>query len=139
MKWLGDRFWSKVDKSGGAAACWPWTAAKTAAGYGRLGERYAHRLSYEDARGEIQAGLVIDHLCRTRACVNPSHMEAVTNEENCARGMSRNAINDRKTACVNGHPFDDDNTYFRKDRPGQRQCKACALAATRSSRYRKAA
>jgi len=48
--------------------------------------RYAHRLAYERAKGSIPAGLQIDHLCRVRECVNPDHLEAVSQRENIRRG-----------------------------------------------------
>ena len=70
--------------------CWLWTASTVTGGYGRF--RYlgklmlAHRAAYEMLIGPIPAGLVIDHLCRTRRCVNPSHMEPVTQAVNISRG-----------------------------------------------------
>lgn len=48
--------------------------------------RSAHRLAYERAKGAIPAGLQIDHLCRVRECVNPDHLEAVSQRENIRRG-----------------------------------------------------
>jgi len=82
------RFWSKVDKTN---SCWLWTDHTTASGYGKFyvnkGEVYAHRHSYEIHRGKIPKGLVIDHLCRVRNCVNPEHMEVVTQRENIVRGL----------------------------------------------------
>ena len=79
------RFWSKVDKSG---ECWVWTAARTN-GYGVAHvsgkSRRAHRVAYGDAYGPIPEGLVIDHLCENKACVRPSHLEAVTQGENVRR------------------------------------------------------
>lgn len=76
-----------VDDNG----CWIWQHATTS-GYGSLGRgphgqhRYAHRKYYEEARGPIPEGLQLDHLCRVPACVNPDHLEPVTQAENLRRG-----------------------------------------------------
>lgn len=85
-----DRFWAKVQKT---ETCWLWTAAKNGPGYGQfgLGTRedglvFAHRFAYELVVGPIPEGLVIDHLCRTPACVRPDHLEPVTMRENMRRG-----------------------------------------------------
>ena len=69
--------------------CWIWTKS-TNGKYGTIKVdrfKYAHRFSYEIHKGPIPAGLVIDHLCRTWLCVNPDHLEAVTNRENLNRGV----------------------------------------------------
>lgn len=83
-----ERFWTKVVKTD---TCWLWTGHLNSKGYGQLnvGKRLpmAHRLSYEWAVGEIPTGLVIDHLCRVRNCVNPDHLEPVTTAVNNARGL----------------------------------------------------
>lgn len=76
-----------------ADGCWVWTGSLNSGGYGRHslpGRRVvpAHRFAYERAHGPIPDGLHIDHLCRNRACVNPAHMEVVTNTENTRRGLS---------------------------------------------------
>lgn len=80
------RFWSKVVKT---EDCWEWTGAKTGAGYGHVllnyKNVYAHRLSYELLVGPIPEGLVIDHVCRNRGCINPEHLEPVTPRENVMR------------------------------------------------------
>lgn len=78
-----ERFWAKVDKTDG---CWNWTAAK-AHGYGRFNIALrttiaAHRFSYELENGPIAQGLVLDHTCHNKACVNPSHLRVATNKQN---------------------------------------------------------
>lgn len=86
--------------------------------------RYAHRIAYEHHWGPIPDSLVIDHLCRTPSCVNPDHLEVVTQAENVRRGYSLAAIYARSSQCVNGHPWDAENTYIRPDK-GSRQCRTC--------------
>lgn len=124
-----DRFWEKVGKDG-PDGCWVWTAGTTPNGYGTFtiggrqeGTRGAHRVAYELARGPIPPGLQIDHLCRNRLCVNPAHLEVVTNRENVLRGVGVTAMNARKTHCKSGHPFDEENTGF--NRGGGRRCRRC--------------
>lgn len=82
-----ERFWSKVDTSG---ICWEWTAARSD-GYGQFksgpGEPAgAHRWAYQYLVGPIPVGVQLDHLCRNRACVNPDHLEPVSQRENILRG-----------------------------------------------------
>jgi HNH endonuclease len=115
--------------------CWPWTGARTSAGYGHLylpGRRhaYAHRLLYEIEVGPIPEGHQVDHLCRNHACVNPAHLEPVTSRENTRRGRA-GTINRARFAsqmvCKNGHYRTADNVRF--DRlPGgsyRRSCREC--------------
>ncbi len=123
---LDERFWERVG-SFEPEGCWPWKGFVNDRGYGSLtinGRSYkAHRLSYEWANGPIPEGLQIDHLCRVRHCVNPGHMEAVTQATNIRRGVSPTAKNARKTHCPQGHHYDEENTYVKPS--GYRICRIC--------------
>lgn len=92
----------------------------------------AHRVAYECAKGPIPDGLVIDHLCRNKACCNPDHLEAVTQRENTLRGMGPSANAAKLTHCKRGHPFDSANTSI--NTRGHRVCRACRAEIDR--RYR---
>ena len=130
---MEQRFWSKVAITPG---CWEWLAYKVPSGYGRfrVGKEMtpAHRVAYEMLVGQIPAGLCIDHLCRNPSCVNPSHMEPVTRVENTMRGSGWGPSNAKKTECLRGHAFTEENTYI--DRHGKRSCKECRRAALAKSR-----
>ena len=74
-----------------ATECWVWQGSRTWNGYGQgsfpgCQSRLAHRYHYEREYGPIPAGMHLDHLCRNRGCVNPAHLEVVTNKENQRRG-----------------------------------------------------
>ena len=70
-------------------SCWLWEGSCFANGYGYFDNQKAHRVSYEFFIGPFPVGLVTDHLCRNKVCVNPSHLEAVTQRENAWRGKLR--------------------------------------------------
>jgi hypothetical protein len=125
-----ERFWAKVSR-GADDECWLWQASAKPNGYGQFGHGLAHRFAYEDARGPIPAGLVIDHLCQRRRCVNPTHLEAVPQSVNVKRGYAgavRAAENKRRsrerTHCKNGHELTPENTYVTPTE-GWRQCRTC--------------
>lgn len=134
-----ERFWEKVDKDGPLFAdlgpCWLWTGG-TSYGYGLFWNVPAHRWAYENLVGPIPPGLHIDHLCRNPPCVNPAHLEPVTVRENTLRGVGTSAQNARKTYCIHGHPFSDENTY--RPPSGGRYCRTCLNAGYRAYRKRRA-
>ena len=93
---LADLFWQKVDRTG---PCWVWLANTNDKGYGtfwigppRRGHVKAHRFAYETEIGPVPAGFELDHLCRNRACVRPSHLEPVSHRENCVRGAQMRRV-----------------------------------------------
>lgn len=138
-------FWTKVDKHGPVpperpdlGPCWLWRGSLTTDGYGHIGWRKAHRLTYTAANGPIAAGMQLDHLCRVRHCVNPAHLEQVTNRTNGLRGRSFAALNAAKTHCAQGHPFTPENTRWQRN-PGQlrRVCRTCERQWQREYRSRK--
>lgn len=118
MKTVIERFLSKINVV--ESGCWEW-AAYLLRGYGRLKVgsemRIVHRFIYEYYYGQICPDLTIDHLCRNKRCVNPLHLEQVTNQEN-----ARRAKRDR-THCRNGHLITEKNTHFTPN--GNRVCREC--------------
>jgi hypothetical protein len=117
-----ERFWRNVT-GGDVDTCWLWMAGINGVASSRYGQFQtngrrvqAHRFAWTDMRGEIPAGLELDHLCRVQSCVNPWHLDPVTHVVNVRRGRAV------KTHCPHGHPYDEQNTYIHK---GVRYCRAC--------------
>jgi len=145
-----ERFWEFVDKRG-PDECWLWTGLLHTGGkhneetYGQYGlfvaraggrgKHRAHRVSYFIAHGSLDSNLMIDHLCRNPQCVNPRHMEEVTNRTNQLRGDGPSGTNALVTHCVRGHLFSEENTWI--EMIGgfpHRRCRTCRKAA--SATYR---
>lgn len=129
------RFLQKVDKDG-PNGCWLWLGSMNQNGYGHFCVQPhkpvgAHRVSLMLFRGiAIVRGhaMTIDHLCRNRRCVNPDHLEYVTQRENTRRAMRARKP---ETHCRNGHEYTDENTYWYR---GRRSCRACHADVERRRR-----
>lgn len=119
-----DRFFLNVAAPDGPLRCWYWTAGLDEDGYGHFRDGRskvrAHRFAWTLFRGEIPPGLVIDHECRVRRCVNPWHLDPVTP-----------SINTRRAAwwldagmCKRGHIYTPATERFTTS--GSRYCLACS-------------
>lgn len=109
--------------------CHVFTGSVNSSGYGRLWHpptrkrRLAHRIAWVAFHGrDVPEGLTIDHLCRNRLCVNPEHLEAVSNGENVKRGIGFAATNARKTHCSRGHALGGSNVTPGRMAVGKREC-----------------
>lgn len=134
-----DRFLSKVNKSG---ECWLWTGSIDKYGYGEFWfdgrTQRAHRVSHMLFVGSIPSGLQVDHGCRVRSCVNPAHLEAVTQKINIQRGMAGKASAVKqlaKTHCPKKHEYTEENTRLTKS--GHRVCRECERTRALDNYYRR--
>ena len=148
---LWTRYWPNVVN--GPNDCWLWAATKNDDGYGYIyyGRRklLAHRVSYRWFKGPMPSWLETDHLCRTRACVNPAHLEAVTGLVNLLRSIAARSIQptapadwtpkDGATHCLHGHPWTPENTIIRRwEQYQKRRCKTCQYERVADWRRRQA-
>ncbi len=119
--------------------CIVWQGYLYDKGYGQIWiarkKQRVHRVAYELANGPIADGLVLDHLCRNRACCNPKHLEAVTHRVNILRGEGASALAVAKTHCIRGHELNETNALIAK---GRRQCRLCLKARRRVHRKSRA-
>lgn len=119
--------------------CWRWTGALNSRGYGSVGmrgiSRLSHRVTYTLLVGEIPDGLQLDHLCRNKACCNPSHLEPVTALENTRRALDVRG----RPRCKHGHPMAGPNLVIRQRYGNEyRICRMCSIITLREGRSRKA-
>lgn len=83
-----ERFWSRVDKSGGEDSCWNWIAAKDKNGYGNFRchykekEQRSHRHAWVFTNGKIPESMCVLHKCDNPSCCNPKHLFIGTNLDN---------------------------------------------------------
>lgn len=142
-----DKFWSRVNVDGPVPGsrpdlgpCWQWTGiVNVRYRYGYYNDRNvfirapraAYILTY---RRRIPDGMVVDHLCRNTVCVNPAHLDVVTNRENTIRGNARhNGENNRaKTHCPKGHSYAEHARLF-GPRMTWRSCRECERTRVRSA------
>lgn len=135
------RFCADPDENG----CILWTGWATTSGYGRFwvdGKRVqAHRWAYEQVYGPVPDDHDVDHVrdrgCRSKLCVNVSHLEAVTHRVNVLRGDSPAARQARQTHCRHGHEFSPENTYVGVR--GDRRCRTCIREYDRRRYHERAA
>lgn len=132
MKTREQRFLEKVQIDA-VSGCWIWIGhVNKVTGYGQFwdGEKVigAHVYSYRKYKGELPDGTEPDHTCKTRKCVFPDHLEAVTHQVNLLRGDTIAARNAAKTHCDNGHELSHDNIYRAKS--GSRLCRKCRKAGS---------
>ena len=115
--------------------CWEWCSSKNYKGYGRMTIKFknkficpqAHRISYIIFNSPIPHGMTVHHICNNKWCVNPSHLTLLTEKENRELSGCYSSINKRKTHCIRGHKFTNENTYvyIKKDGSKHRHCIAC--------------
>lgn len=115
------------------SGCWAWLGRVNHGGYGQMivgrAAKLAHRVAYEMFIGPIPDGMVLDHLCRVRSCVNPLHLDPVTLVENVKRGAHAT-----KKKCIHGHEYTEKNT--KRTKTG-RACKVCRNIYRRNLRARR--
>lgn len=123
------------------SGCWLWTGTALSHGYAivsRQQQHYRlHKVAYEQKFGRVPRGLVLDHLCRVRHCINPDHLEAVTDRVNLLRGVGPSAQNAKKTHCPYGHEYTPENTYIAPSKPTERDCRECIKRRERFHRKEK--
>lgn len=117
------KFWSRVNKTDG---CWTWTGPLNSGKYGlffwKIRNWQAHRFIFEVTHGPIPSNKVVDHLCNNPSCVRLEHLQLLSNRENVLRGRGISAVHARKTHCIRGHEFNEQNTMWNR---GKRNCKTC--------------
>lgn len=122
-----DRCW-KFIKPDENSHCWVWQGDLSDAGYGQIWDirktLYAHRVIWEYVFGPVPEGKELHHRCEIKRCVNPFHLECLTNlGHSVETSNSCCSINRRKTHCNKGHPLSGDNLHIEPS--GGRRCIIC--------------
>ncbi len=120
--------------------CWLLSSSLTPSGYSMLSYKgntiRGHKIVFEITNGKVPFGKVLDHYyCQNRNCVNPQHLEIVSQQENIKRGLTGITWK-QKTYCPKGHPYNAENTSYRKN--GSRRCNSCTKTWNKNTKnYRK--
>ena len=120
---LAERFWKFVDKKRDNE-CWPWMGGVSTHGYAKFENSHASRWMYKLTNGD-PGELVVDHICYNTLCVNPSHLQAITQKQNIHR-TRRYLRNRNRTEFECGHPFEASNFVKRINERPWKECKMCA-------------
>ena len=118
---FAEKFWKRVGFAD-AKGCLPWLGATFNRGYGLFtidGKSIAaHAIQWEMVNDRPPRGKELHHKCENPGCVNPDHLEEVTRKEHKQKHL--------KSACLRGHAYIPENTYFFEASWGiRRQCKIC--------------
>lgn len=129
-----ERFFRKIKfyNVGDPRICWLWTDKLEKTGYGQFAlpnhrKVSSHRASFEFFIGPVTNGMIIHHKCERKDCVNPNHLELLTQGEH-------NSMHSTKDVCIRGHSLTSDNLYY--DRNGSRHCRECKLLTGKNRRER---
>jgi hypothetical protein len=125
-----------VEDRGYDTPCHVWQGALDADGYGVVSvegkARRAHIVAWQEDNGrDLGEGMVLDHLCRTRACCNSGHLEEITQAENILRGANQSAEASFRETCKHGHPYTPENTFMSF---GTRRCRQCHAEVVKAGR-----
>ena len=128
-------FMRMVEKPAGIDGCWLWRGATSHTGHGVYQGHGAYRIAYEWMVGTVSDGMVIDHLCRVPACVNPHHLEPVTQATNMKRAAIARAVEFQGNTviftpveyCRRGHVQNAETRHEYRAPDGElfRICKVC--------------
>lgn len=138
-----NKFWNNktVEDRGYLTPCWIWQGCKDKDGYGvawdGLKKLPAHRLAYRLIHGTLSSIFKVLHKCDVSSCFNPEHLYEGTQQDNIKDSVSKGRHRfSKRTHCNNGHPYTEENTYYRKGtRSNERRCKQCAL--DQNNKYKK--